>query len=66
MTTPIKRGPRIQVVVNRLGSAIPIRLQIPLNATVYELLTRVSAHTKTPFEQLGILFKNRRLEQSKR
>lgn len=64
MVTPVKRGPRVPILVNRLGSSAPICIQIPLNATVYELLTMIAAHIKTPVEQLGILFKNGRLEQS--
>jgi hypothetical protein len=65
MVTPIKRGPLVSIIVDRLGSLVPVRLRIPLNATVYELMSKVAATTKTPAEQLGVLFKNRRLEESK-
>jgi hypothetical protein len=62
--TPIKMGPIVTVNVKRLMQA-PLVVTTNLNATVYELMQKISARIGAPVEQVGILFNNRRLKQSR-
>lgn len=62
MVTPIKRGAIANLKVDRLGqSQLSIRTQ--LNATVHELMTKISAKLSTPIEQFKLLFNGRTLDK---
>ena len=61
--TPIKAGPVVTLNVKRLGQTT-LAMRVHLNATVYELMTKILDLTGIPVEQQGILLNNRRLEPS--
>jgi hypothetical protein len=64
LVTPIKNGRLIMVKINRLGQN-PICCPVRTSQTVYKLMTELAARISVPVQQFGLLFSNRRLEQSR-
>jgi hypothetical protein len=63
MATPLKHGLTASLVIQQLGKPA-YTLSIQLNATVYELMTKIAEYIDVPMAQFRLLFNSRQLEPS--